>query len=147
PPRTLDPTRVGDILAATHPSEHDAIADGHQWRPSPSVKAQSDRRRKVALRIDRDARRAAGVLSGIARKKVPDLTAYGHTMPFMIPVPYSTYGAVCAEHSGHIRSTSFGSMIAACANMPQPYVPPPPRAATAGSNEGNGGGTAAASSG
>ncbi|KAG6843360.1 hypothetical protein H0H87_005487, partial [Tephrocybe sp. NHM501043] len=127
----IPPTR-GDILAATHPSEHDAMADVHYYRnPSTSAKAQSDRKRKVAFRVARDASRANGALPGMGVKKEEalDPTTYGHTMPFMIPVPYnSRLDAACAEHSGHVHSTSgsqFQTMIAACWSMPKPYVPPP----------------------
>ncbi|KAG6908090.1 hypothetical protein DXG01_006181 [Tephrocybe rancida] len=127
-PHLIPPSR-GDVLAATHPSEHDSIVYASTNR-STSTQSQYDRRKKLELRVARDAKRAS---TGAAAepKYVHDPRAYGHTTPFMVPVPYILHGPACAAHSGHVVSggSCIEASLIACMSMPKPYVyvPPPPR--------------------
>ncbi|KAG6908089.1 hypothetical protein DXG01_006180 [Tephrocybe rancida] len=122
-PHLIPPSR-GDVLAATHPSEHDSIVYASNAQ-STSALFQYERRKKLELRVARDARASAGAAA--KPKYAHDPRAY----PFMMPVPYLLHGPACAAHSGHVVSgrSHVEASLLACMPMPKPYVyvPPPPR--------------------
>ncbi|KAF8191596.1 hypothetical protein K438DRAFT_1830786 [Mycena galopus ATCC 62051] len=103
-PSYLIPPNRDDLLAATHPSDHNAVFAFHHKAASEA--AQRRRRLKIAKREKRDAERAqAGKLGG--RRNVP------HDPAFLVPVPlyYMPVVPGCAAFTGNVVNggTGFGA--------------------------------------
>ncbi|KAF8885822.1 hypothetical protein BD779DRAFT_1611906 [Infundibulicybe gibba] len=84
----LTPPARDNLLAATHPSDHNAVFATHQ---KGSISGQEQQRKKIERRRAREAR---DVLLGKADPKRAERGA-GHDPAFLVPVPiFFAYGAI-----------------------------------------------------
>ncbi|KAF8215340.1 hypothetical protein K438DRAFT_1749388 [Mycena galopus ATCC 62051] len=111
PPHLIPPNR-DDLLAATHPSDHNAVFAFHNKAASEA--AQRRRREKIADRRQRDTaldfgRAQMGKRSDQSRRNVR------HDPAFLIPIPlhYTPVMAGCAASTGNIINggTGFGGAL------------------------------------
>ncbi|KAF8191589.1 hypothetical protein K438DRAFT_1591187 [Mycena galopus ATCC 62051] len=95
-PSYLIPPNRDDLLAATHPSDHNAVFAFHHKAASEA--AQRRRRLKIAKRERRDAKRARAGKPDSGRRNVQ------HDPAFLIPVPlhYTPVVAGCTTSAGNI---------------------------------------------
>ncbi|KAJ7119045.1 hypothetical protein C8R44DRAFT_625746 [Mycena epipterygia] len=96
----LVPPARDSLLAATHPSDHNAVFPFHYKKTAEA--AQRRRREKIAKRTQRDIERGA---------RAPNTR---HDPAFLIPVPmyYTPYLAGCAAFSGSIIDGMHGGCAA-----------------------------------
>ncbi|KAJ7063619.1 hypothetical protein C8F01DRAFT_1133725 [Mycena amicta] len=97
------PTKRDDLLAATHPSDHNAVFAFHHKAKSES--AQRRRRDKIAKRAQRDA------ANGTTRRGVT------HDPAFLVPIPlyYTPLMAGCAAFGGSFVHGGIGGGMGSCA--------------------------------
>ncbi|KAF8886972.1 hypothetical protein BD779DRAFT_1673001 [Infundibulicybe gibba] len=103
----LIPPAHDSLLAATHPSDHNAVLVAHH---RGAISAQKRRRKKFERRREREAQDA---LKGKADPKRSERGA-GHDPAFLVPVPmFYTYGAVpiipgCTAYTASVVSGCAG---------------------------------------
>ncbi|KAG6915915.1 hypothetical protein DXG01_009285 [Tephrocybe rancida] len=108
----LVPPAREDLLAATHPSDHNAVFVWHRKHSSENL--QQRRRAKFKKRQEREARERA-------KGKAPELTPEerrrrdGHDMAFLVPVPLFYDYAGCAAYAGAVVYSANGYGIGGCA--------------------------------
>ncbi|KAF8076954.1 hypothetical protein FPV67DRAFT_440215 [Lyophyllum atratum] len=133
-PSYLVPPPREDLLAGTHPSDHNAVFLFH--RKHAGEAAQQRRREKFKKRQEREAQEAAKAAKGKGKGKVrsgekgekagmtaeerrrADERAYGHDPAFLVPVPLYYgygYGLGCAAYAGNVVYASNGGGIGGCA--------------------------------
>ncbi|KAG6865062.1 hypothetical protein C0991_005381 [Blastosporella zonata] len=106
----LIPPAREDLLAATHPSDHNAVFVWHRKHDSESL--QRSRREKFKRRQERDAKARA-------KGKAPLLTpeerrrAEAHEAAFLVPVPmyYGFIGAGCVAYTGNVVFSTAPSAV------------------------------------
>ena len=114
-PSQLVPPNRDDLLAATHPSDHNAVFAFHRkWFSRTS---QKSRRKKFAQR-----QKANAELAKAGRLDNRDIErSHGHNPAFLIPVPlyYSNpVGVGCVATSGNVvNSASDTGGIGGCAGV------------------------------
>jgi hypothetical protein len=105
-PSHLVPPNRDDLLAATHPSEHNAVFAFHKkWSSEAS---QKSRRKKFARR-----QKANAELANAGRLDRRDIDrSHGHDPAFLMPVPlyfYSPVGVGCVAATGNVVNSVSGS--------------------------------------
>ncbi|KAG6907306.1 hypothetical protein DXG01_009470 [Tephrocybe rancida] len=108
----LIPPAREDLLAATHPSDHNAVFVWHRKQFSEGL--QQRRRGKFKERQERDARERG---EGKARAFTPEERRQvdAHEAAFLVPVPlYYGYG-VCAAYTGAVVYSVNDNGIGGCA--------------------------------
>ncbi|KAG5637807.1 hypothetical protein H0H81_003139 [Sphagnurus paluster] len=130
-PSYLIPPPREDLLAATHPSDHNAVFLFQHKHAGEA--AQERRRAKFEKRQAREAQELAKAQVKTSEKgdmkiqeKVPretaeeerrlsDARAYGHAAAFLIPVPlFYGYGVGCAAYAGNVVYTTDAGGIGGC---------------------------------
>ncbi|RDB20076.1 hypothetical protein Hypma_013082 [Hypsizygus marmoreus] len=104
----LIPPNREDLLAGTHPSDHNAVFALH--RKHASEAAQKLRREKFKKRQQRDAN------GKLAQKQID--RSYQHDPAFLVPVPlYFRYpvSLACAAYMGNVVNSPNGGGIGGCA--------------------------------
>jgi hypothetical protein len=102
----LIPTNNPDLLAGTHPSDHNAVFAFHHKKMSES--ARKARQKKIEKRRERDAelaRRGKMDPESIERSR----GHRGHDAAFLMPIPLFFYGSGvggCAAYGGIVSSGS-----------------------------------------
>jgi hypothetical protein len=114
-PSQLVPPNRDDLLAATHPSDHNAVFAMH--RKWSSQKSQKNRRKKFARR-----QKANAALAKVGLLDERDIErSHGHHPAFLMPVPlyyYDSVGAGCVAATGNVvNSVSNTGGIGGCANV------------------------------
>ncbi|RDB14774.1 hypothetical protein Hypma_016304 [Hypsizygus marmoreus] len=108
----LIPPDREDLLAGTHPSDHNAVFAFH--RKHAGEAAQNRRREKFKKRQQRDAELAKN--GKLDRKQID--RSYQHDPAFLVPVPlfyYYPVGAACAAYTGNVVNSPSGGGIGGCA--------------------------------
>lgn len=106
----IPPRERSDLLAATHPSDHNAVYALHDKHHSEV--SQARRREKFKERQERDIGLAKR--GKLDRKRVD--RSYGHDPAFLVPVPYYPVTGGCATISGNVvNSNASGSGLSGCA--------------------------------
>lgn len=113
-PSHLVPPNRDDLLAATHPSEHNAVFAFHnKW----SSEASQKRRRKKFER----RQKANAKLANAGRLDKRDIErSYGHDPAFLMPVPmyyYSPVGVGCVAVTGNVVNSVDNSGGGGCASV------------------------------
>jgi hypothetical protein len=111
----LVPPNRDDLLAATHPSEHNAVFAFH--RKSVSESSQKSRRKKFERR-----QKANAELAKAGRLDKRDIErSHGHDPAFLTPVPLYFYGPVgvgCVAATGNVvNSNGTSGGIGGCASV------------------------------
>ncbi|KAG6915916.1 hypothetical protein DXG01_009286 [Tephrocybe rancida] len=119
----LVPPAREDLLAATHPSDHNAVFVWHRKHSSENL--QQRRRAKFKKRQEREARERA-------KGKAPELTPEerrrrdAHDVAFLVPVPLYYGYAGCAAYAGAVVYSANGYGIGGCAVVRFSYTPVEP---------------------
>ncbi|KAG6908350.1 hypothetical protein DXG01_005168 [Tephrocybe rancida] len=109
----LIPPAREDLLAATHPSDHNAVFVWHRKHFSEGL--QQRRRGKFKARQERDARERG---KGKARALTPEerRRVDAHEAAFLVPVPLYYYGyGGCAAYTGAVVYSANDNGIGGCA--------------------------------
>lgn len=108
-PSYLKPPQRDDLLAATHPSDHNAVFAFHHKRKGDV--SRSRRREKLARRQEREVKAAA-----VNADSQRNARNNGHDAAFLMPVPMYFYAPVggCAATSGHVVNGGGGG-VGGCA--------------------------------
>jgi hypothetical protein len=112
-PSHLVPPNRDELLAATHPSDHNAIFAFH--RKWVSEASQKLRREKFARRQRTNAELAKS--GQIDRRDIE--RSRGHDPAFLMPVPmfyYAPVGVGCVAPGGHVVNSAGSGGIGGCAN-------------------------------
>lgn len=110
-PSHLIPPERDDLLAATHPSDHNAVFAFHH--KTKGEVAQRRRREKIARRRQRaDEKVKSGKMDPREARQVR-----GHEAAFLVPVPlyFMPVMAGCAMVTGAVINSSGGGGIGGCA--------------------------------
>jgi len=114
-PSHLVPLNRDDLLAATHPSDHNAVFAFHRkWFSEAS---QKSRRKKFAKR-----QRANAELARAGRLNQRDIErSHGHDPAFLVPVPIYFYNPVvgvgCVAAAGNVVNIGGDGGIRGCAGV------------------------------
>jgi hypothetical protein len=111
-PSHLVPPNENELLAATHPSDHNAVFAFHQKGSSET--SQQRRRKKFAKRQRANAKLAeAGRLDRRDIDRSP-----GHDPAFLVPVPlyfHDTAGPGCIAAAGNVVNSAGNGVVGGCA--------------------------------
>ena len=113
-PSHLVPPNRDDLLAATHPSEHNSVFAFH--KKVVGELSREKRRKKIAKRL-----KANTALVKAGRLDKRDIErSHGHDAAFLMPVPlyfYSPIGVGCVAAYGGVVNGEGGGGIGGCASV------------------------------